>query len=210
MGRRSGGGQLFDYVDEIAAHSPLPVVIGHNRGPGADPSIDTYLRLAEIRNAPLIVDTSGDITRISRLIEEVERPGLARIFTTAESLLISLTLGASGASMPPPAAYLGCQVMQAFQQGDLARAGEWQRILGLFPNRWARYGAPPVMKAAMRHLGIDLGRPMAPYGILAKWDDAAIGQFLEEVGLKEPGEDSPPPQPGTLGPTRLRTELLGR
>lgn len=202
--------ELYDYLAEVAIHSPLPVSVYHNRGPGADPGIPLFLRVAELYNVPYLVETSGDVTKISRLIEEIDHRGTARFFTTIESLLINLTLGGSGAAMPPPAAYVGGQVVRAYQAGDMERAVEWQRILGLFPNRWSRYGVPPVMKAAMRHLGIDLGVPAPPYGTLGKWDEAAIGQFLEEVGLKEPGEDAPPPSPGALGPQRLRRDLLRR
>jgi 4-hydroxy-tetrahydrodipicolinate synthase len=199
--------EIYDYVAEIARRSPLPVSVAHNRGPGADPPIPLYLRVSDLYNVPYLVETSGDVTKISRLIEEIDHRGAAQYFTTGESLLINLTLGGSGAAMPPPAARIGMEVVRAFHEGDIARATEWQRILGLFPNRWARFGVPPVMKAAMRHLGIDLGRPLRPFGTLPKWDDAQIGQFLEEVGLKEPGEDAPPPA-GALGPIGLdRTRL---
>jgi 4-hydroxy-tetrahydrodipicolinate synthase len=199
--------EIYDYVAEIVRRSPLPVSVAHNRGPGSDPPIPLFLRIADLYNVPYIVETSGDVTKISRLIEEIDRRGTARYFTTGESLLINLTLGGSGAALPPPAARIGAEVVRAFREDDIASATEWQRILGLFPNRWARHGAPPVMKAAMRHLGIDLGRPLRPYGSLPKWDDAQIGQFLEEVGLKEPGEDAPPPA-GALGPIGLDRSRL--
>ncbi len=194
--------EIYDYVAEVARRSPLPVAVSQNRGPGADPAIPLFLRIADVYNVPYLLETSGDVTKISRLIEEVDHRGAARYFTNPESLLINLTLGGSGAAMPPPAARIGGEVVRAFREGDLARATEWQRILGLFPNRWSRFGAPPVMKAAMRHLGIELGRPMRPYGSLPKWDDAQIGQFLEEIGLKERGEEAPGPA-AALGPTGL-------
>jgi 4-hydroxy-tetrahydrodipicolinate synthase len=177
--------EIYDYVAEVARRSPLPVAVSQNRGPGADPAIPLFSRIADVYNVPYLIETSGDVTKISRLIEEIDHRGAARFFTNAESLLINLTLGGSGAAMPPPAARIGSEVVRAYREGDLPRATEWQRMLSLFPNRWVRYGAPPVMKAAMRHLGIDLGRPMRPYGSLPKWDDAQIGQFLEEIGLRE-------------------------
>lgn len=200
--------EICDYVSEIAIHSPLPLSIYHKRGPGADPGIPVYLRLADLYNVPYILETSGDVTKISRLAEEIDRRGSAQYFTTIESLLINLTMGGSGAAMPPPATFVGAQVVRAFREGNLARAIEWQRILGLFPNRWYRHGAPPVMKAAMRHLGIPLGDPAPPYGALTERESSAIGQFLEEVGLKERGEDAPAPQSGRLGPPGLQTTLL--
>lgn len=185
--------ETYDYVAEIARRSPLPVNLYQNRRTGSDASIPLFMRLADVLNVPYLTETSGDVTRISRLVEEIDRRGSARYFTTIESLLINLTLGGSGAQMPPPAARVGGEVVRAYRAGDMGRAVEWQRILGLFPGRWRRYGLPPVMKAAMRHVGIDLGDPMPPYSPVNERDDAAIGEFLESVGLKEPGEQSPPP-----------------
>lgn len=199
--------EIYDYVAEVARRSPLPLSVYHNRATGADPGIPLFLRLADVFNVPYFVETAGDVTKISRLAEEIDRRGSARYFTTIESLLINLTLGGSGAAMPPPAAYVGGQVVRAFRAGNMERAVEWQRILGLFPSRWDRLGMPPVMKAAMRHLGIDLGSPAGPYASLPRWDDAILGQFLEEVGLKEPGEESPAPS-GSLGPIGLRTAVM--
>lgn len=183
--------ELYDYVSEIALRSPLPIALYQNRSSGADPGIPSFLRLADVFNIPYLVDTSGDLTRIGRLAEEIDRRGSARYFTTIESLLVNLTLGGSGAQMPPPAAYVGAQVVRAFRQGEREAAVGWQRILSLFPSRWYRYGLTPVMKAAMRHLGIDLGDPAPPFGPVTPWDDAVIGQFLEEMGLKEHGERAP-------------------
>lgn len=201
--------ETYDYVAEIARRSPLPVSLYENRRTGSDAAIPLFLRLADVLNVPYIVETSGDVTRISRLAEEIDRRGSARYFTTIESLLINLTLGASGAQMPPPAARVGGEVVRAFRAGDMERAVEWQRILGLFPGRWRRYGLPPVMKAAMRHMGIDLGNPMPPYAAVSERDGAAIGQFLESVGLKEPGEDAPAPIAAGRGPVNLHTQVLG-
>jgi hypothetical protein len=39
------------------------------------------------------------------------------------------------------------------------------------------------MKSAMRHLGIDLGRPMPPYVAVSAEHDAQIGAFLVKAGL---------------------------
>jgi 4-hydroxy-tetrahydrodipicolinate synthase len=175
--------ETYDYVVEIARRSPLPVSLYQNRRTGSDAAIPLFLRLADVLNVPYIVEMSGDVTRISRLVEEIDRRGSAGYFTTIESLLINLTLGGSGAQMPPPAARVGGEVVRAFRAGDMDRAVEWQRILGLFPGRWRRYGLPPVMKAAMRHLGVDIGDPLPPYAAVTERDDAAIGQFLESRGL---------------------------
>jgi dihydrodipicolinate synthase/N-acetylneuraminate lyase len=97
--------------------------------------------------------------------------------------------------MPPPAARIGGEVVRAFRAGDVDRAVQWQRILSMFPGAWSRYGLPPIMKTAMRHLGIDLGVTAGPWGRITDNDVAAIAKFLEMAGLKEPGEDRPAAAP---------------
>jgi 4-hydroxy-tetrahydrodipicolinate synthase len=172
--------ETHDYVSGVAAQCPLPLSVCQNRATGSDAAIPLFLRVAEIPTVHYLVEMSGDITRIGRLVEEVERRGSARYFTTIESLLINLTLGGSGAIMPPPAARIGGEVVRAFRAGEMDEAVEWQRMLSLFPGRWRRYGLPPVMKAAMRHLGIDLGQPMSPYGSVTDADDEAIARFWSQ------------------------------
>ena len=122
---------------------------------------------------------------MTRLIEEIELTGNAHYFTTMQPLLITLMMGGSGATMPPPGTRIGAQVVKAYREGDLDLATRWQRIYSMFPGCWASYGLPPVMKAAMRHLGIDLGEPSRPYQPVTPWDNAQIGDFLRRAGLPE-------------------------
>lgn len=182
-GGQPTAGELLDYFTEVARSSPLPVVAYHNPGPGADPSIDTFIQLSRIERLEAFKESSRDISKISRLIEEIDRAGHARYFTTMQPLLITLVLGGSGATMPPPGTRIGAQVVRAFRAGDLECAQEWQRLFSIFPAKWGTYGLPPVMKSAMRYFGIDLGSPARPYAAVTPQDDAQIGQFLRETGL---------------------------
>ncbi len=188
MPLRPWGGQpttseLVGYFEKIAVSSPLPIVAYHNPGPGADPSIEAYLRLAEIDQVHYFKESSRDITKITRLIEQIERAGKAHYFTTMQPLLMTLLMGGSGATMPPPGTRLAARVVRAFRAGDLESATEAQRVFSTFPGKWAGYGLPPVMKCAMRHLGIDLGSPAGPYEAVGAADDAAIAAFLKSTGL---------------------------
>lgn len=190
MPLRPWGGQpsaqeLYDYFGDIAVQCPLPIVAYHNPGPGADPSIEATIRLGTIPRIRAFKESSRDITKISRLIEEIELTGQAHYFTTMQPLLITLLLGGSGATMPPPGTRIGAEVVRAFRAGDLERATRWQRIYSTFPGRWASYGLPPVMKSAMKHFGIDLGDPARPYETVTPWDHAQIGDFLRKSGLLE-------------------------
>lgn len=176
-------GELVAYFTEIANRSPLPLVAYHNPGPGADPPIDAYVRLADIDRVHYFKESSRDITKITRLIELIERAGKAHYFTTMQPLLMTLMMGGSGATMPPPGTRLAARVVRAFRAGDLESATEAQRVFSTFPGKWGSYGLPPVMKCALRHLGLDLGDPCYPYEPVSAADGAAIGDLLRASGL---------------------------
>jgi 4-hydroxy-tetrahydrodipicolinate synthase len=197
MPLRPWGGQptiaeLMEFYTQVASASPLPVVCYHNPGPGADPPQDAFVKISEINNIRYFKESSRDITKISRLIEQIDLAGKGHYFTTMQPLLATLMLGGSGATMPPPGTRIGAQVVRAFRAGDLDGARFWARCFALFPGKWGAYGLPPVMKSAMKHFGIDLGSPAKPYAPVSPRDHAQIGQFLRQVGLL--GEAGPSPQ----------------
>jgi 4-hydroxy-tetrahydrodipicolinate synthase len=197
MPLRPWGGQptiaeLMEFYIQVASASPLPVVCYHNPGPGADPPQDAFVKISEIDNIRYFKESSRDITKISRLIEQIDLAGRGYYFTTMQPLLVTLMLGGSGATMPPPGTRIGAQIVKAFRMGDLESARFWARCYALFPGKWAAYGLPPVMKSAMKHFGIDLGTPARPYAPVSPRDHTQIGQFLRQVGLI--GEAPPNPK----------------
>jgi len=194
MPLRPWGGQptiaeLMEFFIQVASASPLPVVAYHNPGPGADPPQDAFVRISEINNIRYFKESSRDITKISRLIEQIDLAGRGHYFTTMQPLLATLIMGGSGATMPPPGTRIGAQVVRAFREGNLERARYWQRCFALFPGKWAAYGLSPVMKSAMKHFGVDIGDPARPYAPVSPRDHAQIGQFLRQIGLL--GEGAP-------------------
>jgi len=194
MPLRPWGGQptiaeLMEFFIQVASASPLPLVAYHNPGPGADPPQDAFVKISEISNVRYFKESSRDITKISRLIEQIDMAGKGHYFTTMQPLLATLVMGGSGATMPPPGTRIGAQVVKAFREGDLNRARYWQRCFALFPGKWAAYGLPPVMKSALKHFGVDIGDPSRPYAPVSPRDHAQIGQFLRQVGLL--GEGGP-------------------
>jgi 4-hydroxy-tetrahydrodipicolinate synthase len=198
MPLRPWGGQptiaeLMEFFIQVASASPLPLVAYHNPGPGADPPQDAFVKISEIGNVRYFKESSRDITKISRLIEQIDMAGKGYYFTTMQPLLATLVMGGSGATMPPPGTRIGAQVVKAFREGDLNRARYWQRCFALFPGKWAAYGLPPVMKSALKHFGLDIGDPSRPYAPVSPRDHAQIGQFLRQIGLigeKGPSEES--------------------
>ncbi len=131
MPLRPWGGQptiaeLMEFYTQVASASPLPVTCYHNPGPGADPPQDAFVKISEIDNIRYFKESSRDITKISRLIEQIELAGRGHYFTTMQPLLVTLMLGGSGATMPPPGTRIGAQIVKAFRAGDLETA----QILG--------------------------------------------------------------------------------
>ena len=195
MPLRPWGGQptiaeLMEFYTQVASASPLPVVCYHNPGPGADPPQDAFVKISEIQNIRYFKESSRDITKISRLIEQIDLAGRGHYFTTMQPLLATLMMGGSGATMPPPGTRIGAQVVRAFRAGNLEQARYWQRCFALFPGKWAAYGLPPVMKSAMKHFGVDIGDPSRPYAPVSPRDHAQIGQFLRQIGLLGEGPPS--------------------
>lgn len=188
MPLRPWGGQptiaeLMEFFTQVASASPLPVVCYHNPGPGADPPHDAFVKISEINNIRYFKESSRDMTKISRLIEQIELAGRGHYFTTMQPLLVTLMMGGSGATMPPPGTRIGAHVLRAFRAGDIELARQWQRCYAIFPGKWSAYGLPPVMKSAMKHFGVDMGEPCRPYAPISPRDHAQIGQFLKQTGL---------------------------
>ena len=190
---RPWGGQptisdLVQFFTEVASASPLPIVAYHNPGPGADPPLDAFVRLSELNKVDYFKESSRDITKITRLIEQIQLAGKANYFTTMQPLLTTLMMGGAGATMPPPGTRIGARVVRAFREGDVDRARYWQRCFTLFPGKWGAYGLPPIMKSALKHFGVDIGDPARPYAPVSPRDHAQIGQFLNQIGILGDGE----------------------
>ncbi len=190
---RPWGGQptisdLVQFFTEVASASPLPIVAYHNPGPGADPPLDAFVRLSEINKVDYFKESSRDITKITRLIEQIQLAGKAHYFTTMQPLLTTLMMGGAGATMPPPGTRIGARVVRAFREGDIDKARYWQRCFTLFPGKWGAYGLPPIMKSALKHFGVDIGDPARPYAPVSPRDHAQIGQFLSQIGILGDGE----------------------
>jgi len=170
--------ELVRYYELIGRETSLPIILYLNAGPGADLSVATTIELSKLEQVKYIKESSRDLARVSRLITEIERAGHARYFTTLQMLLISLQLGGSGITLPPPAAELAKHIIAAFVAGDVSRAAELQQQFALFPARWMDFGLAAVMKATANFLGIPAGDPYPPYAPVSGERLEALHRFL--------------------------------
>ncbi|NYT25786.1 dihydrodipicolinate synthase family protein [Alcaligenaceae bacterium] len=175
--------ELLRYFELIASEIDLPLMLYLNPGPGADVSVEATVALASLKQVRYVKESSRNLTRVARLIEEIDRAGHARYFTTVQMLLISLQLGGSGVTMPAPVAALAGRVINAFQHGDWEEAARIQRQFSLFPAKWMRHGLMPVMKAAMKVVGVPAGDPYPPFPPIAGAELAELRAYLKTTDL---------------------------
>jgi 4-hydroxy-tetrahydrodipicolinate synthase len=174
---------LLAYFEAVSRETRLPLTLYLNPGPGADVSIPATVALAKLPRVQLIKESSRDLARVSRLIVEIDRAGHARYHTTMQMLLITLMLGGSGATMPPPGCEIARHVIDAFVAKDFERAAELQLQFAQFPSRWMHRGLAPAMKAAMNLIGIPAGEPYPPYAPVSREETTALAALLRTTIL---------------------------
>jgi 4-hydroxy-tetrahydrodipicolinate synthase len=174
---------LVRYFEAVSKETKLPVTLYLNPGPGADVSIPATVALSQLPQIQMIKESSRDLARVSRLIVEVDQAGHAHYFTTMQMLLITLQLGGSGATMPPPACEIARHIIDAFVARDFERAAKLQLQFALFPARWMHRGLAPAMKAAMQLIGMPAGQPYPPYVSLSREEMDAMKAVLQSTVL---------------------------
>jgi 4-hydroxy-tetrahydrodipicolinate synthase len=174
--------EVADQVAAVADASGLPVVVYCNPRMGVDLPVDAMAALAELPEVCAFKETSRDIGKIGRLLAEIDQAGTARVYTTMEALLTTLLMGGPGAMMPPPAVAVGAAIVAAVGAGDIRKAADLQRVFSTFPGRWMHLGLTPVMKAAMRVAGVDVGSPVPPFEALGDVDVDAMAEALSASG----------------------------
>ncbi|MEI6470924.1 MAG: dihydrodipicolinate synthase family protein [Betaproteobacteria bacterium] len=171
--------ETLDYFQMVLNEIKVPLVLYLNSGPGANVSIPTTIALSQLKGIDYIKESSRDLSRVSRLIAEIELAGHARYFTTMQMLLITLQLGGSGITLPPPAAYLANKVINAFTKGDMKEASRLQLQFASYPNRWMGYGLTPTMKASLKLMGLSAGDPYPPHKPISGDDLSSLESYLK-------------------------------
>ena len=174
---------LVAYFEAVSREIELDMVLYLNAGPGADVSVPATIALAQLPRVTMIKESSRDLTRVGRLIAEIDGAGHAIYLTTVQMLLITLLLGGSGATMPPPVAEIARHLIDAWAAGDLPRAAELQKQFRLFPARWMHRGLTPAMKAALSLIGQDAGGMFPPYVGLSAEETRDLEAFLRTTAL---------------------------
>jgi len=171
--------ELIRYFELIAKETSLPIILYLNAGPGSDLSISQTIELAKLDCIWGIKESSRDLSRITRLISEIDLAGHAEYFTTMQVLLITMELGGSGVTLPPPASRLARLLIDSYLAGDLNKAIQIQNQFARFPSQWMPYGLAATMKAALNRLGVPAGDPYPPYAPVSGDALDALHAFLD-------------------------------
>ena len=180
---------LVAYFEAVTKETRLPIVLYLNPGPGAEVAPDWTVELTKLDRVDYVKESSRDLARVSRLIVEIDHAGHARYFTTMQMLLATLELGGSGATMPPPAAKIAHDVLDAHMAGDHDRAVRLQLQFALFPVKWGAKGLASVMKAALEIAGVPVGDPYPPFQPLSADEKTALAAHLKSTSLFD-GEEA--------------------
>lgn len=187
FGGEPSPGDLERYLDAVAAETSLPLMLYLNATSGATVSPEVTVALAARARVRFVKESSRDLSRVAWLIEEIDQAGLAHYFTTMQMMLISLQLGGSGVTLPPPAARIASLILRAFRAGDLGEAARLQRQFSRYPAKWMRYGLTPTMKASLNLLGLPAGDPYPPYAPVAGADLDDLADYLTTTDLEKVG-----------------------
>lgn len=176
------GAGLLRYYEALAEKMPL-FLYHMPQNTKVDLPLEAVEALAPHPNVLGIKDSSGDLSRLAFYQARLRE---FRVYTGhAPTFLGALALGAEGgilaAANLAPRAYRA--LLDHFRQGRLAEAQELQKKLFPLGDLLAK-GGVPLLKQALRHLGLPAGYPRPPYPAESPlWE-----RFLPVLeGLKEEG-----------------------
>ena len=176
------GAGLLRYYEALA--EKMPLFLYHvPQNTKVDLPLEAVEALAPHPNVLGIKDSSGDLSRIAFYQARLQE---FRVYTGhAPTFLGAMALGAEGgilaAANLAPRAYRA--LLDHFREGRLAEAQELQKKLFPLGDLLAK-GGVPLLKQALRHLGLPAGYPRPPYPAESPlWE-----RFLPVLeGLKEEG-----------------------
>lgn len=176
------GEGLLRYYEALAERAPL-FLYHVPQNTRVDLPLEAVEALAPHPNVLGIKDSSGDLSRIAFYQARLRE---FRVYTGhAPTFLGALALGAEGgilaAANLAPRAYRA--LLDHFRGGRLAEAQELQKKLFPLGDLLAK-GGVPLLKQALRHLGLPAGYPRPPYPA----ESPLWGRFLPVLeSLKEEG-----------------------
>jgi len=148
--------------------------------------------LAEIEGIVGLKDSSGDLTYTMEIIEKVKGK-INVVVGHDEVVLPALAGGCTGMILASAQIFpdIWQKVLGAVMKGDLETARQEQLRVQKLSRIFTRYGGSVPIKAALRYMGINMGKTRSPLkegGVILHEDREEIRLELERIGKIPPSE----------------------
>jgi dihydrodipicolinate synthase/N-acetylneuraminate lyase len=191
---RSGPESVYAYFAELAAHTPIDIIL-YNIPVFASPiDVPTICRLAELPRIVGIKDSTGDVTFMMRMISAVRpvRPDFT-FFTGWDAAVVPmLRVGCDGGVLATSNAIpeVMLRIFHLYQAGDSDEAMKLQyRMLPLFDATMGSFEFPDGFRAAAELRGFSFGQVRQPMTEGQKKDRTAqketLRKILTDLGVAE-------------------------
>ena len=173
------------HIKAIADAIKVPIIVYNVPSrTGANISVPTMQKLAEIPNVQAVKEASGDISQITEIARTCG--GKLDVYSgNDDQTLPILSVGGKGiisvsANIIPKDMH---DLVAAFMSGDVDKAREMQFSTNLI-NLAMFYETNPIpVKTAMRLLGTDTGEMRLPLVEMEEANEARLVEALKEYGL---------------------------
>ncbi len=184
---------IYEHFWQLSQSTDLPIILYN-----IPQTVGDYLPrrvvedLSELDNVIGLKDSSGDLTYTMEILEKVE--GRIDVLVGHDEVVLpALAGGCSGMILASGQVYpdIWQKVFQAVMSGDLEEAREEQRKVQKLSRIFTRYGGMVPVKAALRYMGMSMGRtrsPMREGGVILHEDREEIRLELEKIGKRPPSE----------------------
>ena len=182
---RYGGDQVVEHYRTIAAAADLPFLV-YNLPQFTQIEIVPDLMKRIQDRVPQLVGLKHSAPLMS-YVRDYTKMGLSCLIGNSSLLLPALTLGATGCVDGPPnaAPELWIEILNAYNEGDLARAEAAQDRAIEFALLVREYETQAGTKAALsERLGIDCGDPRPPIYALPPERKRELAKRLQAFGLE--------------------------
>lgn len=176
---------IYVHIKAIADAIKVPIIVYNVPSrTGANISVSTMQKLAEIPNVQAVKEASGDISQITEIARTCG--GKLDVYSgNDDQTLPILSVGGKGiisvsANIIPKDMH---DLVAAFMDGDVDRAREMQFSTNLISLAMFYETNPIPVKTAMRLLGTDTGEMRLPLVEMEEANEARLVEALKEYGL---------------------------
>jgi 4-hydroxy-tetrahydrodipicolinate synthase len=177
----------YEHYYQVAKKTDFPIIMYNiPQCTGSFLSRRVIEDLARIDNIVGLKDSSGNLPYTMEVLEKVE-DRINVVIGHDELVLPALAGGCKGMILASAQVFpdIWQQVFSAVKEGDLRKAREHQRKVQKLARIFVRYGGAVPVKAALRMMGISVGRtrkPLREGGVILHEDREEIRVELEKLG----------------------------